>query len=169
MKQLNKYHFTAANDFAVDFFHFDMVFALPHVLTIELQRVAITALVDIGYLETFYPSRLIEVERENIEYVVDILDAVDMTVDVDVAVPYHPLVHGFRCHGLDLSGSFDGTRVVAHVTGYGPVVDAEKVDRLAGIDINHRPHRAGITAVSYPPLTLQTTLRVQLLSCLLVL
>ena len=92
-----------------------MVLSRPLVVAIELQRVAIMALVGIGNLETFHPPGLVEVEREKVEYVVDILDAVDMTVDVDVAILDVACRNRSGGGVLHLTGTFYGTRLIANV------------------------------------------------------
>ena len=86
----------------------------------------------------------VEVEGEEVEDVFDVADAVDMAVDVDVAV-LGPEGAG-RPGGphLDARGLVDGARLVAYIIRDVTLVHRQQVNGLTCVHADHGPHGAGV-------------------------
>lgn len=135
----------AADDFAAAVLpYLDVVGVVARLLGEEVERVAVVALGDVGYLKPLDAHLPVHPQVEEVEDVLDVTDAVGVPVDVYVAVDHLVRVPQLRGGELDARRLVDGAGAVAHVVHDAPLVDVQQVYRLAVLHPDHRPYRAGI-------------------------
>jgi len=106
----------------------------------EIEHITTITLGDVGNLEAAQRMLAIEIQGEEIQYMRDITDAVDMTIDVDVAILGHDAALGLFGGHLDALGLIDGTRLFGTgIVEQKTIVERGKVNRFSTLDANQRP------------------------------
>ena len=106
----------------------------------EIEHISTITLGDVGNLEAAQRMLAIEIQGEKIQHMRDITDAVDMTVDVDVAILGHDAALGLLGGHLDALGFIDGTRLFGtSIVEQKTIVERGKVNRFSTLDANQRP------------------------------
>ena len=112
----------------------------------EIEHISTITLGDVGNFEAAQRMLAIEIQGEEIQHMRDITDAVDMTVDVDVAILGHKATLGLFGGHLDALGFIDGARLFGTgIVEQKTIMKRGKVNRLSALDTNQRPGAPAIT------------------------
>ncbi len=111
----------------------------------EIEHISTITLGDVGNFEAVQRMLAIEIQGEEIQHMRDISDAVDMTVDVDVAILGHDAALGLLGGHLDALGFINGAGLLGtSIVEQKTIVERGKVNRLSALDANQRPGASAI-------------------------
>ena len=110
----------------------------------DAELFTVEALEAVAHLDAVYGVGTEDVEGQLIEHVLDVLDAVEMSVVVDVAVEGHKLTRGLGSLDTGTAYPCDGAGLVAAVGGQCAIVECGEVGRLASSHIDECPGGAGM-------------------------
>ena len=134
--------FCLADDGAVGFTDFDVCLVSVDDLLVETEAVAQIGLCLVGDFEAANALLLKALLGEEVEDVLDVLDAVDVAVDVDVAVVGVDGAQELRLAETETGMALDGADILFlgnYITEDVSVVEREQVAGLACLEVYHGP------------------------------
>ena len=110
----------------------------------DTELLTVEALEAVAHLDTMYSVGAEDLERQLIEHVLDVLDTVEMTVVVDIAVEWHE--HSGRLGSLHASTAHAlyGTGFIATVGSELAIVESSEVCWLACLHVDECPGGTGM-------------------------
>ena len=140
--------FCLADDGAVGFTDFDVCLVLVDDLLVETEAVAQIGLCLVGDFEAANALLLKALLGEEVEDVLDVLDAVDVTIDINIAVVSIDGADKLRLAETEASVTLDWADVQFlrnNISEDVSVVECQQVARLTRLEVNHRPYASCIT------------------------
>jgi len=139
--------FCLADDIPVIFSDLDGCLVIIDCLLIETETVAKVGLCLIGYLKAVDALLLESFAGKKVENVLDVLDAVDVAVDIDIAIVGVDGTDQLRVVEMKASVSLDGAHILLfwnNIIQDVTIVEGQQVTGLACLKVYHCPDAAGI-------------------------